>query len=197
MDSEDKEYWFAKFVPPTIAHGRVFLATGSKRVLVYGPLATIRFTIKTGDDDAGGGLHGSDQTADVFLKLQDGTSPKFTVTLRQRSEPHWDNQSTHTVDVPIPSFASPLSGITGVQINQIQENPDISADNWDIASLSVSLFKPPPDNNALCELNLVGNTRLQDGSTGLVRLSKSPGDSGNGPSSPVFHPGGPGSGCFQ
>jgi hypothetical protein len=32
----DKNYWIAKFVPPTIAHGRVFLATGSKRVLVYG-----------------------------------------------------------------------------------------------------------------------------------------------------------------
>lgn len=33
---EDKDYWFAKFVPPTIAHGRVFLATNSERVLVYG-----------------------------------------------------------------------------------------------------------------------------------------------------------------
>jgi hypothetical protein len=195
---EDKEYWFAKFVPPTIAHGRVFLATGSKRVLVYGlrEFARIRFTIKTGDDDAGGGLHGSDQTADVFLNLQDGTSRKFTVTLRQRSEPNWENQSTHTVDFQIPSFASPLIGVAGVQINQIQDNPDDSADNWDIASLSVSLFNPPfSDNNSLCQLNLVGNTRLQDGSTGLVRLSKNPGDSGNGPSSPVFDPGGSGSGC--
>ena len=34
--SEDKKYIFAKFVPPMIAHGRVFLATGSRRVLVYG-----------------------------------------------------------------------------------------------------------------------------------------------------------------
>jgi hypothetical protein len=33
---EDKQYFFAKFVPPTIAHGRVFLATRSQRVLVYG-----------------------------------------------------------------------------------------------------------------------------------------------------------------
>jgi hypothetical protein len=30
----DKEYYFAKFVPPTIAQGRVFLATGSRRVEV-------------------------------------------------------------------------------------------------------------------------------------------------------------------
>jgi hypothetical protein len=33
---ESKDYWFAKFVPPTIAHGCVFLATASGRVLVYG-----------------------------------------------------------------------------------------------------------------------------------------------------------------
>lgn len=33
-----------------------------------------------------------------------------------------------------------------------------------------------------CQLNLVGNARLQDGSTGLVRLSKNPGSSGVGPS---------------
>jgi hypothetical protein len=32
----NKTYFFAKFVPPTIAHGRVFLPTGSGRVLVYG-----------------------------------------------------------------------------------------------------------------------------------------------------------------
>jgi hypothetical protein len=33
---QDKRYFFAKFVPPTIANGRVYLATGSDRVLVYG-----------------------------------------------------------------------------------------------------------------------------------------------------------------
>jgi hypothetical protein len=33
---DDKAYIFAKFVPPTIAHGRVFLATASRGVLVYG-----------------------------------------------------------------------------------------------------------------------------------------------------------------
>ena len=34
--AEDANYLFAKFVPPTIANGRVFLATASNRVLVYG-----------------------------------------------------------------------------------------------------------------------------------------------------------------
>ena len=35
IDEPDK-YWFAKLVPPTIANGRVFLATASGKVLIYG-----------------------------------------------------------------------------------------------------------------------------------------------------------------
>lgn len=35
-NDDEKNYWFAKFVPPTIAKGRVYLATASKQVLVYG-----------------------------------------------------------------------------------------------------------------------------------------------------------------
>ena len=31
------DYWFAKYVPPTIAAGRVFLATASGKVIVYAP----------------------------------------------------------------------------------------------------------------------------------------------------------------
>jgi hypothetical protein len=34
------------------------------------PLSLIRFIITTGNDDAGGGLHGSSQTADSFLPVQ-------------------------------------------------------------------------------------------------------------------------------
>jgi hypothetical protein len=159
------------------------------------PLALIRFVIKTGDDDLGGGLHGSDATADVIL--MDGTS--FTVTLRHRSEPNWDNWSTHTIDFQIPStVSSPPTqsrGIAGVRINLVQNNPDISADNWDIAELAVSLFNPPfTPATSVCQLNLIGTATLQDGSTGLVRLSKNADSSGNGPSSPVFSTG-PGSGC--
>jgi hypothetical protein len=33
---EAAKYWFAKLVPPTIANGRVFLATASGKVLIYG-----------------------------------------------------------------------------------------------------------------------------------------------------------------
>jgi hypothetical protein len=78
-----------------------------------------------------------------------------------------------------------------VRINQVQNNPDCCADNWDIADLFVNLLNP--GSPQVCQLNLVGNFRLQDGSTGLVRLSKSPGSSGVGPSQ-VF-PTGAASGC--
>jgi hypothetical protein len=35
--SWSEQYWFAQLVPPTIANGRVFLATASGKVLIYGP----------------------------------------------------------------------------------------------------------------------------------------------------------------
>jgi hypothetical protein len=87
---------------------------------------------------------------------------------------------------------TPSQGLTGVRINLMQNNPDFSADNWDIAALQVSLFNP--GSPQVCQLNLVGTSVLQDGSTGLVRLSKNADSSGNGPSSPIFSTG-PGSGC--
>jgi hypothetical protein len=141
------------------------------------PLAEIRFTIVTGSDDAGGGQNGSTQTADVLL--QDGTS--FTVTLRNSNEAHWDNGSTHQVQFPIPNTVNPpltqSHGIAGIRLNLVQSNPDISADNWDVADLFVNLFNP--GSPQVCQLNLVGSSRLQAGSTGL---SKNPGGSGVGPS---------------
>jgi hypothetical protein len=151
------------------------------------PLALIRFVIKTGNDDAGGGEHGSEQTAEVFFN--DGTSHTFV--LRLNNEAHWDNWSTHTVDAQIPSTVfpplTPIYGIAGVRLNLLQSNPDLSADNWDVASLSVWLFNPPfSAATSVSQLNLVGNNQLQDGSIGLVRLSKSPGSSGDGPSSPIY-----------
>jgi Pro-kumamolisin, activation domain/Subtilase family len=159
------------------------------------PLALIRFVITTGDDDLGGGLHGSSATADIFVP----GGGSFTVKLRDSSEPNWDPHTTHTVDFPIPNSVNPpltqSNGVTGVRINLVQNNPDVSADNWDITALAVSLFNPPfSAGTAVCQLNLVGHNTLQDGSTGLVRLSKSAGSSGNGPSSPIFATGS-GSGC--
>lgn len=155
------------------------------------PLSLIRFTIVTGDDDAGGGQNGSSQTADVLL--QDGTS--FTRTLRNSNEHNWDNGSTHEVTFTIPNTVVPpltqSHGIAGVRINLAQNNPDIAADNWDISDLFVNLLNP--GSPQVCQLNLVGTFTLQDGSTGLVRLSKNPGGSGVGPSQ-VF-PTGAASGC--
>lgn len=144
------------------------------------PLDLIRFVIKTGNDDMGGGLHGSSGTADILL--QGGGS--FTVTLRNSGEANWDNWTTHQLDFPVPASLNPpltqFQGIAGVRINLVQSNPDWSADNWDIANFGVSLFNP--GSSQVCQLNLVGSASLQDGSTGLVRLSKSCCSSGVGPS---------------
>jgi hypothetical protein len=35
--NQGEDYWFAKFVPPTVAAGRIFLPTASGKVIVYGP----------------------------------------------------------------------------------------------------------------------------------------------------------------
>jgi kumamolisin len=157
------------------------------------PLSLIRFTIVTGNDDAGGGLNGSMQTADVLL--QDGSS--FSVTLRLPIDPHWDNGSTHDLTFPIPSSVNPpltqSHGIAGVRINLIQDNPDIAADNWDIADVFVNLLNP--GSPQVCQLFLVGTSKLQDGSTGLVRLSKNPGGSGVGRSKEFAT--GAASGCVE
>jgi outer membrane protein assembly factor BamB len=37
-NTRDPQYRFAKFCPPTIADGKVFVPTFSNKVLVYGPI---------------------------------------------------------------------------------------------------------------------------------------------------------------
>lgn len=154
------------------------------------PLVLIQISISTGNDDAGGGLHGSSSSVTVFL--HDGGT--FDLTLRTSGDAHFDNWSTHTITFPIPATDSsgnpippltPVSGIAGVRINLTQSNPDISADNWDVFALRVALSTPgfPP----VCQLCLIGDSTLADGSTGLVRLSKNVGGSGAGPESQVFN----------
>jgi subtilase family serine protease len=161
------------------------------------PLTLIRFVITTGQADLGGGLHGSGATATVALQNGD----TFTLTLKTTSQANWNNGSINTLDFTIPAIddqgnpivpLTPTNGIAGVTINQVQSNPSWSANNWDIAAIQVSLFNPGSPH--VCQLNLVGTSVLQDGSTGLVRLSLTAGSSGNGPSSPEFLTGA-GSGC--
>ncbi len=78
------------------------------------------------------------------------------MTLRNASDPKWDNDSTHEVDFPIPATVNPplteTKGIVGVRINLVQNNPDWSADNWDLANLAVSLLNP--GSPSVCQLNL-------------------------------------------
>jgi hypothetical protein len=93
---------------------------------------------------------------------------------------------------PVPPL-TPESGITGAQINLVQNNPSFAADNWDIFALEVSLLSAD-SSVQVPQLCLVGTAKLQDGSTGLTRLSLTAGSSGDGPSTQVFATG-PGSGC--
>ncbi len=174
-----------------LVHALPYLGCGSQQLLA----STIQFVIKTGNDDAGGGINGSTQTADILL--HNGKS--FTVTLRNSGDPHWGNWSTNTVSVRVPIavglYPSQPNGIAGIRLNLVQNNPSWGADNWDVVSLAVTLLDEPTDPAlSVCQLQLVGHQQLQDGSTGLVRLSQSAGSSGNGPSSPVYTTG-HGSGC--
>jgi Pro-kumamolisin, activation domain/Subtilase family len=154
------------------------------------PLSIIRFIVGTGGDDL---RNDSTATADVFLK----NGGQFTVTLKAKNAGDWGNGSTHgPIDFAIPDTVTPptiTEGLSGVQINLIQGGsfPETD-DNWDISTLQVSLFNPGTPQ--VCQLNLVGDSELQDGSIGLVRLSGSAGSSGVGPSSPIYKTG-PGSGC--
>jgi Pro-kumamolisin, activation domain len=153
-------------------------------------LNLIRFIVGTGGDDL---RNDSTATANVFLK----NGGQFTVTLKAKNAGDWGNGfTTPPIDFSIPNtvtLPTIAEGLSGVQINLIQGGsfPETD-DNWDISTLQVSLFNP--GTSQVCQLNLVGTSELQDGSTGLVRLSGSPGSSGVGPSSPIFNTG-PGSGC--
>jgi Pro-kumamolisin, activation domain len=168
------------------------------------PLNFIHWQIGTGKDDAGGGFHGSSVTATIYMDPTLSLKETFKVTLRKNSDPHWDNWSTHSGEIAIPTLSdmgvslpavTPSQPIGGFQLHLEQSNDGLGADNWDVTSLAVSLYNEPySSSTAICQLNRVGTNKLQDGSTGLVRLSLSRGDSGNGPDSDIYSPG-PGSGC--
>ena len=149
------------------------------------PLTLIRFVVGTGGDDLRGD---STATADVFLK----NGGQFTVTLKANNAGSWGNGSINgPIDIAIPNtvtLPTIAEGLSGVRINLIQGGsfPETD-DNWDISMLQVGLLNPGQP--AVCQLNLIGNDELQDGSTGLVRLSGSAGSSGVGPSSRIYSTG--------
>jgi hypothetical protein len=160
-------------------------------------LTLIRFVIVTGADSLGGGRNGSGAFATVMLK----NGGSFNLPLKEPADAAWPSGPMPPIDFQIPatdSSGNPVptltetNGIAGVSITMFQHNPNYAADNWDIANLSVSLFNP--GSSFVCQLNLIGNSVLQDNSVGLIRLSLTPGSSGSGPTTPVFATG-PGSGC--
>jgi hypothetical protein len=154
------------------------------------PLTNIRFTITTGDDNLR-----DDSSALAYVFADD--LEMFTLTLKPHNAPAWENWSVHQLDFAVPPDIGPLTetrGITGARIELVQGDGSWTdtADNWDIKALQVSLYSP--GTTQVCQLNLVGDTKLQDGSHGLVRLSDTPGSHGSGPFSPIYLTG-PGSGC--
>lgn len=113
------------------------------------PLVEIQISISTGGDDARGGQNGSNQS--ITINLRDGGS--FTLSLRRSSNAKWDNWISHTFTFPIPQLDSsrnpippllPISGITGAQINLIQNNPDIAADNCESPAFRLTSSKTTP-----------------------------------------------------
>ncbi len=153
--------------------------------------SSIQFVIQTGNDNL---RSDSQATADI---LASNGNVLFTVTLKDFDVAGWDNWSFQTVESPV---TPPLITISGVRINLNQgssSDPFWSPDNWDIARLNVNLLNRASDGfitDEACQLNLIGNSVLQDGSIGLVRLSQNADSSGDGPTSPDYWTG-PNSGC--
>lgn len=147
--------------------------------------SSIQFVILTGDDDL------RDSSAAIADVLGSDGTVLFTVLLKEHYAPSWPSWKPQTVEMPL---ILPVTAIGGVRINLIQNkssDPFATADNWDIARLNVNLLDGA---NVACQLDLVGNTKLQDGTIGLVRLSQNADSSGDGPSSPNYWTG-PNSGC--
>jgi len=157
-------------------------------------LPLIRFVIGTGGDNLRGkggfasGCGATGATATIFLP--DGSN--FTVTLKDPNDPAgWENNTTTApLDFPVPNTGQPLTmanGIAGMNIS-IQENfsGPCSPDNWDMTTLSVSLFHPLNPAQQVCQINITGTDTLEDGHVGIIRLSQTQGNSGFGPTSPTF-----------
>ena len=98
-----------------------------------GTFNQIEFVIGTGGDDLRG-----DSSATATLEGADGSALR-TFTLKTQDQPGWDNNSTHTVTLPLnPAISSATVGrvvITLTSHNSVTETDD----NWNIETLHVTL----------------------------------------------------------
>jgi hypothetical protein len=133
-------------------------------------LIQIQFTVATGNDDLGGSAHGSSATATVFVSSGHSFTgipvPPVGATgrLTQSLQP-FQPLTTRAA----PSHPPRRRAASGVQINLVQNNPNLAADNWDIFALEVSLLNDD-SSVQVPQIFLLGTNTLQDGSVGLVRL---------------------------
>ena len=139
------------------------------------PLVELEFIIGTGHDNL---EKYSELTADILLP--DGVTTE-QVTLHAHNSGEWKNYDTDNGGKPrdLPGFKVPFPGpqitrsspIKSVTITLIQHNPvGKSADNWDMTSLAVNAYDP--NSQHVCQINLVGNSKLDDKSIGLFRFKK-------------------------
>jgi hypothetical protein len=107
-DFETPQYFFAKFVPPTIARDYVFQATWSNKVLVYGPTST-NIPVKVTQPFAGLGMAAQDanqaQTVAGFI----GSDGALHV-MWKGDQLDWD--PSRSAQVTAPSVAWPGAPVT-------------------------------------------------------------------------------------
>jgi hypothetical protein len=139
------------------------------------PLVDLEFIIGTGDD----GLESYSQVSANVL-LPDGVTT-LPVALHPQNSGKWKNYDADNGGKPrvIGGFEVPksdpqitrVSPIKSVTITLIQHNsPPHTADNWDMTSLTVNAYTG--NSQRVCQIQLTGNSKLDDGSTGLFRFKK-------------------------
>jgi hypothetical protein len=145
----------------------------------------MEIVLTTGGDDLR-----SDSAAEAIVRLHNGAT--FTVPLKQGSVGaqqglEWNNGAMVSQSFSLPQYTSKLptleDGIDSVTIRMFESGHESGwDDNWDISGLQVRLAaNPGGDILEDCQFDLADANPLQDGSTGLVRLSASSGGSGVGP----------------
>jgi hypothetical protein len=147
---------------------------------------TIELLVTTGGDDL---RQDSDAHADIFAA--DNTTILQTVPIKADGDGSFFNGSVHDL---VATLTTPVTagGIGKVVITRVEHNSGLETDdNWDISALDIRLANGGSDPEA-CVTNLNATSTLQDGSTGVVRLSQNAGGSGVGPSATFSN----GQGCL-
>jgi hypothetical protein len=140
------------------------------------PLVELEFIIGTGDDDL---RNHSVLTADILLP--DGIT-HLTTTLHPDNSGDWQNYDADNGGKPRTIGGIKVNKTVKMQItrqNMIQSVTltltqvsclGCTSENWDMTSLTVNAYSG--NSQRVCQINLSGNSKLDDGSTGLFRFKE-------------------------